>query len=141
MDRFFYFEEVKKQDSLFLEIMGILYPEEKERYLNSRRDSSRKEDILENFKLDGYWLIDLAEVPTSLTKNSLESYVPSLISRIEKYINKNTPIILIKANVYDSCYAQLKANGYNVINERIPFPGSGQQGVFREKFKRALESI
>ena len=31
LDRFFYFEDVKKQDSLFLEIMGILYPEKKQR--------------------------------------------------------------------------------------------------------------
>jgi hypothetical protein len=39
LERFFYFEDVKKQDSLFLEIMGILYPREKDNYLKSGRDS------------------------------------------------------------------------------------------------------
>ena len=33
LDRHFYFEDVKKQDSLFLEIMGVLYPEQKAQYL------------------------------------------------------------------------------------------------------------
>ena len=53
LDRYFYFEEVKTHDSLFLEIMGILYPEQKKRYLASRRDSLLKEDLLEAFKEDG----------------------------------------------------------------------------------------
>jgi hypothetical protein len=141
LDRFFYFEDVKTQDSLFLEIMGILYPEKKQRYLSSGRNASLKKDILENFKQDGYWLLDLSEIPTSLSHASLESYVPSLISRLEKHIDKKTPILLIKSNVYDSCYTSLISMGYKVINERMPFPGSGQQKVFREKFKRALEFI
>ena len=141
LDRFFYFEDVKKQDSLFLEIMGILYPEAKQRYLNSGRDIELKEELLENFKLDGYWLMDLSEIPTSLTDASLDSYVPSLLSRLEKLIDKNTPLILIKSDVFDACYTPLKEQGYKVINERMPFPGSGQQKVFREKFKRALELV
>ena len=141
LDRFFYFEDVKTQDSLFLEIMGLLYPKEKQKYLSSGRNSSMKKELLENFKTDGYWLLDLSEIPTSVSNNSLESYVPSLISKLEKHISKNTPIILIKSNVYDVCYAPLKARGYRVINERLPFPGSGQQKVFREKFKRSLELL
>jgi hypothetical protein len=141
LDRFFYFEDVKKQDSLFLEIMGILYPEEKQRYLRSGRDTSLKKDILGNFKTDGYWMLDLCEIPTSISTGSLDNYVPSLISRLEKLITKNTPIILIKTDVYDSCYDALSAEGYRVVNERMPFPGSGQQKVFREKFKRAIELL
>jgi hypothetical protein len=34
----------------------------------------------------------------------------------------------------------LKEEGYNVINERLPFPGSGQQKVFREKFSRIVNA-
>jgi hypothetical protein len=141
LDRFFYFEDVKKQDSLFLEIMGILYPEEKQRYLRSGRDTSLKKDILGNFQTDGYWMLDLCEIPTSISNGSLDNYVPSLISRLEKLITKNTPIILIKTDVYDSCYDALTAEGYRVVNERMPFPGSGQQKVFREKFKKAIELL
>ena len=64
-----------------------------------------------------------------------------MISKLGKYISKTTPIMLIKSNVYDTCYAPMTAAGYRVINERLPFPGSGQQKVFREKFKSALEEI
>jgi hypothetical protein len=139
LDRFFYFEDVKKQDSLFLEIMGILYPQEKEKYLSSGRNTHIKKDILDRFRSDGYWLLDLCEIPTSISNEPLVTHMPSLITRLEKFINKNTPIILIKSNVYDCCYSLLIRKGYRVIDERMPFPGSGQQKVFREKFKRALE--
>ncbi|RYU96760.1 hypothetical protein EWM59_04285 [Emticicia agri] len=138
LDRYFYFADVKKHDSLFLEIMGVLYPEQKKQYLASRRDTVLKEEILERFQEDGYWIISLSEVPCSLLEEPLESYLPDLLERLEKQIDKNTPIILIKSNIYDICYAPLVANGYQVYNERIPYPGSGQQGVFREKFSRAV---
>ncbi len=138
LERFFYFEDVKTQDSLFLEIMGLLYPGEKENYLKSGRDSVLKEELLEKFKLDGYWLLDLSEVPTSISTGPLDNCLPSLTTRLEKYIDKTTPIILIKSNVYDTCYPSLRSKGYKVINVRMPFPGSGQQKVFREKFEKAM---
>jgi hypothetical protein len=141
LDRFFYFEDVKKQDSLFLEIMGVLYPEKKEAYLKSGRDTSLKKDLLETFQSDGFWLLDLSEIPTSLLNSSLENCVSSLIPKLEKDINESTSVILIKSNVYDTCYMPLKSKGYKVINERLPFPGSGQQKVFREKFRTALASV
>jgi hypothetical protein len=138
LERFFYFEEVSRQDSLFLEIMGVLYPEEKEEYLRSKREPSKKEGLLERFREDGFWLLDLAEVPIEVSNQTYESALPSLINRIEKAIDKTTPVILIKANVYDICYKALLAKGYNVVNERLPFPGSGQQRVFRDKFKKLV---
>ena len=134
LDRYFYFEDVKKHDSLFLEIMGVLYPEQKKRYLASGRDSILKEELLEAFMEDGYWLLDLSEVPCSLINIPLEDYIPSLLERLQNQIAKTTPIILIKANIYDILYALLVEKEYNVCNERIPFPGSGQQGVFSKKF-------
>ncbi len=140
LDRYFYFEDVKKQDSLFLEITGLLYPEQKQRYLASGRDTILKRELLESFREDGYWLLDVSEVPLSLLGDSLESCVPFLLQRLEKHIDKSTPIILIKASVYDTCLVPLVSNGYNVHNERIPFPGSGQQRVFREKFRKAVGS-
>lgn len=139
LDRFFYFEDVKRQDSLFLEIMGILYPDQKEQYLASGRDTGLKQDLLQRFQSDGYWMLDLCEVPTSIVDGPLPADVQLLLRKLEKLVNKNTPIILIKSNVYDACFEALKASGYNVVNERLPFPGSGQQKVFREKFSRALD--
>ena len=137
-DRFFYYEDVKSHDSLFLEIMGILYPDLKKRYLAKGRDTELKIELLENFKEDGYWLMNLSELPMGLFDVAPESLLPSLLKRLEKNIEKTTPIILIKAAFFDMAYRVLVDSGYNVINERLPFPGSGQQGIFRTKFKKAL---
>ena len=140
LDRYFYFEDVKTHDSLFLETMGVLYPEQKKRYLARGRDAMLKEELLETFMEDGYWLLDVAEIPCSLLDGDLENRIPSLLERLAEVIDKRTPVILIKANVYDICYAPLLSSGYNVINERIAFPGSGEQGVFRIKFSKAVAS-
>ncbi|RYZ57558.1 MAG: hypothetical protein EOO14_10835, partial [Chitinophagaceae bacterium] len=78
LDRFFYFEDVKRQDSLFLEIMGVLYPDQKQRYLASGRDTAVKEELLETFKEDGFWLLDLSEVPLSISEKTLAECVPLL---------------------------------------------------------------
>lgn len=135
LDRFFYFEEVKTHDSLFLEIMGILYPEQKKQYLASGRDAELKTDLLQRFQSDGYWMIDVFETPLEETGNEL----PELLNKLKKLVTPATCIILIKANIYDMCYGPLTEAGYSVMNERIPFPGSGQQGVFRKKFGKAIQ--
>lgn len=139
LDRYFYFEDVKKQDSLFLEIMGVLYPEEKDMYLSSGRQTMLKTALLERFMADGFWLYDLCEIPTSIIPGPTDKDAEHLLNDLQQHISKDTPIILIKANVFDLCYDLLYSNGYNVINDRLPFPGSGQQKVFREKFKQALQ--
>ena len=137
LDRFFYFEDVKVQDSLFLEIMGVLYPQQKQRYLNNGRRTQDKAELLALFAEDGYLLTDLYEVP--LEPFSDEEAIASLLARMEKLVDKSTPVILIKANVYDLLYPVLKEKGYNVVAERLPFPGSGQQKVFREKFAAIVQ--
>lgn len=141
LDKDFYFEDVPKQDSLFLEIMAVLYPKDKEQYLKQKRDPVLKEALLHKFKEDGFWLMDLAEVPVEVTGESYEASLPNLLLRVKQAITKQTPIILIKANVYDICYPPLKAQDYHVINERLPFPGSGQQGIFREKFSKIINFL
>lgn len=140
LERYFYFEDVKKQDSLFLEIMGVLYPDLKQRYLKSGRKTERKEELLFQFQSDGYWLTTVVEVPFGVAGDSLQDCLPDLPARLNKYITKQTPVILIQADVYDLCYPLLTQQGYNVINERLPFPGSGQQRVFREKFARVISA-
>lgn len=139
LERFFYYEDVKSHDSLFLEIMGVLYPEQKQKYLKAGRPTHQKEELLRRFQSDGYWLLNVADIPLSYTSEALADFIPSLLKKLKTYIQKTTPVILIKASVYETVYAVLAEEGYNVINDKIPFPGSGQQGVFRKKFKKALE--
>lgn len=141
IDRFFYYEEVFKHDDLFIGVTKVLYPKLKDKHLASRRrkDGSMKKFILEKLKGDGFFLLDLSELPLSLLTDSLTSQVPLLIDKIKVVADKKTKIILIKTNVYDTAFSTLTGAGMkNVINCRITFPGSGGQTKFQLEFTEAL---
>lgn len=138
LDRFFYYESVKKHDDLFLGIMGVLYPVSKENYIKNGRNPQEKRAMLRQFMSDGFYLLDLSEHPLS-SRSDLRSCVDSLTERVIKVISTDTQIILIKANVFDLTYNTLSQHyGTRVINTRMPFPGSGQQKEFVRKFKEAV---
>lgn len=139
LERFFYYENVREKDYLFLGVTEAIYPHLKEEFIASRRMPEKKSAILNKLKQDGYYLIDLSDTPISLLNNvAIETFVPDLIEKIKKIADTNTYIILIKANVYDSAYHELSKLGYKVVNIRIPFPSSGQQANFQRAFKQAL---
>lgn len=139
VERFFYYENVRQHDYLFLGVAQALYPNLKENYINSRRSSEIKKMILLKFKADGFYLLDLSELPLSLMTGDLNSQIPSLLEKINKVADEKTKIILIKATVYDSAYQHLINEGFrNIVNVRIPFPGQGGQKLFQMKFKEAL---
>jgi predicted ATPase len=142
IERFFYYEDVFKYDDLFLGVAKALYPTLKDKHLLSRKkkDNSIKKIILEKLKEDGFYLLDLSELPMSLTKESLPAQVPALIKKINNITDKNTIIILIKATVYDASFHLLTKAGFEkVINKKIDFPGTGGQKKFQIKFKEALK--
>lgn len=140
LDRYFYFENVSRHDSLFLEVMGVLYPDDKKRYLASGREEVLKKELLHQFKSDGFWLHTLYQTP-GLWPEENSNPVPALLSRLQKIITGTTPILLIGAPTFDAAYAPLREAGFNVLNNRLPFPGSGQQGVFRKKFSAVVENF
>ncbi|RYY58392.1 MAG: hypothetical protein EOO12_17215, partial [Chitinophagaceae bacterium] len=137
LERFFYYEDVKRQDSLFLEIMGVLYPRQKDAYLKAKRPTEGKTDLLQRFQSDGYWLWNFYPLPASLTTDPDALLLERLFAQLRRYASFDTQLILIKASVYDTCYAPLTGAGYRVAPGRLPYPGSGQQAVFREGFRRA----
>lgn len=141
VDRFFYYPDVFEKDDLFLGVTRALYPKLKVKHLESRRrrDGNVKKSILEKLKKDGFFLLDLSEMPISYLTDSLNSQVPLLINKINAIADENTKIILIKVNVYDIAFAALKEAGIkNVIDCRISFPGSGRQTEFQLGFTEAL---
>lgn len=139
LERFFYYENVRERDYLFLGLAEALYPNLKEEFIASGRTPKKKSTILNKFMKDGYYLIDLSDTPISLLNNvAVETFVPNLIKKIKKVADTNTNIILIKANVYDSAFKELSKLGYKVVDIRIPFPSSGQQTNFQRMFKHAL---
>lgn len=139
LDRYFYFEDVPTHDSLFLEIMGVLYPGQKAAYLKAGRDATLKAKLLQRFQEDGWWLVNFSEVPLGLTNEKKADLLAFFLQRLRKYIGAKTPVLLIKAGLHDLCYPVLLAEGYNVSKERLPFPGSGQQKLFRTGFKNAVQ--
>ncbi len=139
LERFFYYENVKQHDYLFLGIVEALYPELKQIFLASKRNSEIKKAILQKLSADGFYLIDLSDLPLSLLHESLKNQLPKLIEKMKNVTDRQTQIILIKANVYDTAFTILKTHGFKkVVDVRIPFPGQGNQNKFQVEFKKAL---
>jgi hypothetical protein len=125
-DRYFYFESVSRQDSLFRYVAKVLVG-----YVPER---AAKSIALRELQVRGVFLIDLSEIPAD--RQRLKEWVPSLVERCAAI--EPQKIVLIKVNVYDLAYQALRDAGLPVADVRIPFPGSGQQRKFEEAFSRAL---
>jgi hypothetical protein len=126
LDRYFYFPDVRTQDALFRYVY--------EGVLGRKPTREAKTAQLTELKQHGLFLIDLSEDP--LGEMPLKAFVPDLVRRCQR-LNPHR-IILIKATVYDAAFAALREAGLPVVNERIPFPGSGRQREFVRAFGRAL---
>lgn len=141
-NRYFYYPDVRNHDHLFLGVMQALYPESKQRYVAEGRPTALKEALLAQFQADGFFLIDLVEIPLTLFAATPKSALPSLLTRLEQTISRETPVIIIKTSVFDICYKPLVTAGYtHVAPDRIPFPGSGNQTRFQSGFSQALSRL
>jgi hypothetical protein len=141
IERFFYYDNVDEKDYLFLGVTQSLYPDLKDKFLASRRSSVIKNEILLKLKSEGFYLLDLSEVPLSLLTVSLSSQLPTLIDKVKKVADKQTRIILIKVNVYDIVFHSLQEEFENVVDIRIPFPLYDGVKLFPIKFDEALKSV
>lgn len=144
-DRFFYFENVDTQDSLFLETMKCLYPEETEN-VDTKSIRSNKKYFLNKFKNDGFYLIDSLDNPfeTKYTGKQKEVLLREgqieLVNKIKRLCPDDTKVILIASPVFKANYLFLKTKNINILNkELIDFPGSGGQKKFKEKIKLLLK--
>ena len=128
-DRYFYFEQVDRHDWLFRYVWEGLTGEKPERegkaaHLAALRDA-------------GVFMIDLHEENISEpTIADLRPRVPDLVERCREL--RPGAIVLIKSVVYDAAYGALCDAGLPVIDERMPFPASGQQRKFLDGFRRAV---
>jgi hypothetical protein len=126
-ERYFYFEDVPTQDSLFRNVAKVLLGETPPR--------AAKKRALTQLRERGVFLIDLSLDPVA-AETDLAALVPALVRRIKRV--RPDRVILIKATVYDAAFDPLREAGLPVVDERIPFPASGQQARFAESFARAL---
>jgi len=130
LDRYFYFADVRDQDSLFRYVV--------ETVLGATPSRSHKPAQLSRLRDQGVFLIDLKTDP-KVGDEQLDQHVPDLVKRARALAPEH--VITIKANVCSLCQEPLRAAGLNVIDERIPFPGSGQQRRFVEAMTRALGTL
>jgi len=128
LDRYFYFEKVPRQDSLFRYVVRSILGVESTR--------ENKPQLLARLRNEGVFLIDLKTDP--IDRAPLSDCVPDLQRRAQRL--KPDKIVLIKATVYDAAFTALRKAHLPVIDERVPFPGSGQQRRFQIAFTRALKA-
>lgn len=129
LDRYFYFPNVPRQDSLFREVARAVLKAEPER--------EDKRALLRKLREAGVHLIDVSLEPLP-EGSELAPLIPGLLRRIRRLDPQR--IVLVKADVYDEAFDAIRDAGLPVIDARIPFPGSGRQQEFRVAFARAMKS-
>lgn len=126
VDRYFYFEMVATQDSLFRYVARAILGVEPTRV--------NKAELLGRFRDRGVFLIDLWRDPISSRSDPPD--VAGLVRRIRQLAPER--VIVIKTGVFDLVRGPLLDAGLPFVDERVPFPGSGQQRKFEQAFARAL---
>lgn len=138
--RFFYDETLSSKDGLFREVVRALYSDPP---LVS--GAGAKTPWLAKLQADGVFLIDLATAPVNYhvagqraaaLRQNIETTV-TLASSLEP-----EGIVLVKRNVFELLNSPMRDAGLRVLHDDfIPFPGSGQQRRFRERFAQAISSL
>jgi len=106
-----------------------------------------KEEGLAKFASCGFLLIDATYTPvnhphlSSRERNALILQdLPFLVEELRKYVEPETGVVLVKANVCELFEPKLIGCGLRVLNRgrSIPFPSNGQQGKFRVAVREVL---
>lgn len=143
-ERYFYYEHVRRGDSLFMETIKVLFAEEVEAFETVKAIRKEKTYFLERLQEEGYYMIGAVDTPlpgrTAAARTKLyQENLPLLMKEILRVARPNTPIVLISAVVFRAIGASLRASGFQVIHDDIiEFPNSGQQVNFRRKLKPLL---
>jgi hypothetical protein len=153
VNRLFYFTGLRDGDTLFLEMMKVLYPAEigycegvfRPGY-SVKLMRYRKPELLRMFQKDGHQIIDAYARPmpdgaTAATKTALmRSTLPALQSKVMRLVGKrNVPIILIGGITYSVSAGALRLDGHHVVNRSmIHHPARGGQKLFRAQLRQVL---
>ena len=143
--RYFYFEQVARGDSLFLETIKVLFPEEVAAFETVKQIRAEKSYFLERLQEEGYYMTHALHTPlpgkTAAARSRIyRDALPNLIQEILRVATPRSPIVIVSAVVYRAVGSSLKASGFNVLQDDvIAYPNSGQQLNFRRKFKPLLQ--
>ena len=156
--RFFYFVGLTDGDTLFLEMMKVLYPVDTgfserrggpELEFRASRVRDQKKKFLAKFKSDGFYLIDASEQPMPADADSavkmrrIRAALPGLRKKARGLCGPgDVPIILIGRPAYSICAEPLRKDRLLVLNEEmINHPARGGQKLFRQKLRRVLRKL
>ena len=110
---------------------------------------STKEQGLREFQRRGWILVDATYEPVdkglsnSARDKVIERDCPLLCDDLATLTpDRSAPLVLIKANVCQILKSKLVQDGFNVLNrdDVVPFPSTGQQKKFHERFGAILRS-
>ena len=118
LERYFYFEDVRQQDSLFGHIAQTVLGEPPSR--------AAKATQLAHLREAGVFLIDLKTDP-KVAEEPLDAHVPNLVARAVALAPDH--VITIKANVCDLCQDPLRAAGSMSATSASPSPGAGSSAA------------
>ncbi len=137
--RFFYNPNSLKWDFLFNSLMEVIYPDTKR--------SLDKATLLDRFKSDGFYLIDVVDFPINdLSDGDRKAIIlrelPNKIKETHELIDFSIPVFLIKRLVHDLYYDALTKEGFSVRNRIfLPFPSTGNQKRFKEQLRSYMPVI
>jgi hypothetical protein len=153
--RFFYFASLTNGDTLFLEMMKVLYPSDtgfvdyddnRKPDFDAKRVRQSKAELLKKFKRDGFYLIDALERPmpedadTTTKKRMICQVLPELRKKVRRLSSDGgAPVILIGSLTYSVCAVALRKDGLRVLNDgMINHPARGGQKLFRRKLGETI---
>jgi hypothetical protein len=138
--RFFYNPRQERWDHMYRSIMKAVFPDFE--YCPGEKDK-----WLLKFKARGYFLVDATDRPvnhlsSAERRRELNTAVEDKLSEIKTLVSQNTPIVLVKKNIFLAFNRPLLDAGYYVIHETfLPFPSHGHQARFIEACGNCLRKV
>lgn len=138
--RYFYDDNLTSKDSLFREVVRALF-----NHPPLVSGPGGKTPWLERLRADGVYLIDLAPAPVNYDSRSERA--AALARNIEATVSlaidlEPGGVILIKQNIFELLARPIVEAGLPLLHDDfVPFPGSGQQVRFRERFASAMQKL
>jgi hypothetical protein len=137
--RFFYNPRQERWDHMYRAVMAAVFPEFVYR-------PGEKDRWLRQFQSAGCYMIDATDrpvndLPAAERRRELKAAVERKVSEIGMLVTRDTPIVLVKKNIFAAFSQPLRVAGYNVIHETfLPFPSHGHQARFIEGCRKCLRS-
>ena len=140
LERYFYFEDVKRADWLWIALMKVLYKSE---WGSTKTERLRKRCWLRKFEQCGYRLIDAVKQPIRGTPKRRVAQINAVADKLVREVKEISPeqIVLVKATVHQAVSQEFAKAGLSVVNEQaLPFPASGQQKEFDGKLHKLIKT-